>query len=382
MDTITVRKEDQILMSLVHYFVTKESYSPILVQGVKDEIWLEKLDGPYRVIRINSNHIHNDEQLKFDQYKIKNILKQIKKKTLSFRVNALNINLNADYLESNNVIKNIDTIKINELSDITKNELLLDVFPNLKDNLIEENNGLDLILNVTKDINEKTERENKRFEKLFSPKICYCTYVTIALCIIGYLLTIYVSHRYGSWNYALHVLGATSKAYLKQGQIYRLITYAFLHADIIHLLTNMYALLIIGAQVEARFGKIRYLIISLISAVGGALLSAALSNGASVGISGAIFGLLGALLYFGLRFRLYLKTSLVNQIIPVIILNLFIGIIFTSIDTSCHIGGLICGYLAAMMVGIPEDDKKTDRINGPILLIIFLLFLTYLVFFR
>ena len=84
-------------MSLVHYFVTKENYSPIFVQGVKDEIWLEKLDGPYRVIRINSNRIFNNEQFKFDQFRIKNILKQIKRKTLSFTINALNINLNDTY---------------------------------------------------------------------------------------------------------------------------------------------------------------------------------------------------------------------------------------------------------------------------------------------
>ena len=83
MDKVNVRKQDQILMSLVHYFVTKEGYAPIFVQGVKDEIWLEKVDGPYRIIRINNNYIHNEEQYNFEQFKIKNIMKQIKRKTLS-----------------------------------------------------------------------------------------------------------------------------------------------------------------------------------------------------------------------------------------------------------------------------------------------------------
>ena len=83
---MNLRKEDQILMSLVHYFVTKENYSPIFVQGVRDEIWLEKIDGPYRVIRINSNRIFNDEQFRFDQFRIKGILRQIKRKTLSFSI--------------------------------------------------------------------------------------------------------------------------------------------------------------------------------------------------------------------------------------------------------------------------------------------------------
>ena len=59
MANIAIDKKDQIVMSLVHFFVTKENYAPILVQGVKNEIWLQNLDGPYKVIRINSNYIHN-----------------------------------------------------------------------------------------------------------------------------------------------------------------------------------------------------------------------------------------------------------------------------------------------------------------------------------
>ena len=73
MEKVNVRKQDEILMSLVHYFVTKEGYAPIYVQGVKDEIWLENIDGPYRIIRINSNYIHNEEQYKYDEVKIRNI---------------------------------------------------------------------------------------------------------------------------------------------------------------------------------------------------------------------------------------------------------------------------------------------------------------------
>ncbi|UKI28500.1 MAG: hypothetical protein L6V78_06200 [Clostridium sp.] len=52
-------------------FVTEEDYEPILVNGVKNEIWLENLEAPYKVVRINSNYIHNDEQYKFDVFKIK-----------------------------------------------------------------------------------------------------------------------------------------------------------------------------------------------------------------------------------------------------------------------------------------------------------------------
>ena len=383
MDGVTVRKQDQILMSLVHYFVTKENYSPIYVHGVKDEIWLEKLDGPYRVIRINTNHIFNDEQFKYDQYKIDNILKQIKKKTMSWNVNALNINLNEDEgVNDDNGLKNIDNLKVKDLIEFQNNQAVLDIFPNLKGNLIEDVKGLDLIFNVTKDINAKTERENKKFERIFSPKVPYITYFIMFICIVLYLLLYLLGDGGGPTTLNLLRLGANNVDLLKAGQLYRLITYAFLHGSFAHIACNMYSLYVVGTQVESKFGKGRFLLVYLISAIAGGLTSAAFGNVISVGASGALFGLLGSLVYFGIRFRLYLKDSLRTSIIPVIILNLFIGFVVPGIDNFCHIGGLIAGFLATMAVGIPEEKNKRDTINGWLLLLMFFCFLVYLVFFR
>ena len=378
MDKVNVRKQDQILMSLVHYFVTKEGYAPIFVQGVKDEIWLEKVDGPYRIIRINNNYIHNEEQYNFEQFKIKNIMKQIKRKTLSFTINTLNIDLNvADRVEVKNE-KNVDNISIHELSEVQKNKDILSVFPNIKTDLFEGNDSLDLIINVTKDINNKTESDNKKFEKIFSKKKLFVTYILMGLCFLMYIVTLIM----GSSNVTYLILGANYAPLVKNGEIFRLITYAFLHGSIIHLVVNMYSLFIAGRQVENNFGKVRLLIIYFISALSGGLLSALFSDGISIGASGAIFGLLGALVYFGLQFRLYLTDALVSKIIPIIIINLLIGFTVTGIDNACHIGGLIGGFLAAMAVGVPEVDNKKDRINGIILLVIYTLFISYLLFFR
>lgn len=378
MDKVNVRKQDQILMSLVHYFVTKEGYAPIFVQGVKDEIWLEKVNGPYRIIRINNNYIHNEEQYNFDQFKIKNIMKQIKRKTLSFTINTLNIDLNvADRVEVKNE-KNVDNISIHELSEVQNNKDIVSVFPNIKTDLFEGNNSLDLIINVTKDINNKTESDNKKFEKIFSKKKLFVTYILMGLCFLMYLVTLIM----GESNATYLILGANYAPLVKNGQIFRLITYAFLHGGIIHLLVNMYSLFIVGRQVENNFGKVRLLIIYFVSALTGGLLSALFSDGFSIGASGAIFGLLGALLYFGLQFRLYLTDAIVSKIIPIIVLNLIIGFTVTGIDNACHIGGLIGGFLASMAVGVPEVNNKKDRINGIILLVIFTLFVSYLLFFR
>ncbi len=377
MERVNVRKQDEILMSLVHFFVTKEGYTPIFVQGVKDEIWLENIDGPYRIIRINSNYIHNEEQYKFDQFKIKNIVAQIKKKTLSFKVNALNIELNVSDRVKVESVKNVDNININALEDIKKNEYIINVFPDLKNDLTEKM-GLDLLLNVASDINHKTESDNKKFEKIFSKKKILITYILIFLCIIMYGVTVLM----GDSNLVYITLGANNKILVKNGQIFRLITYAFLHGSLIHLITNMYSLWIIGNQVENNLGKVRMIIIYFVSALCGGMLSCIFNDGISVGASGAIFGLMGALVYFGMHYRLYLHDALKNKLIPVILVNLIIGFSITGIDNYCHIGGLIGGFLASMACGVPESKNKLEKVNGIILLLIFILFMSYLIWFR
>ena len=67
----TINRKDLIVMKLLHYFITKRNYSPIILQGAEDEIWLENLDSDYKIVRIVSNYIHNDEQLDFDLFKTK-----------------------------------------------------------------------------------------------------------------------------------------------------------------------------------------------------------------------------------------------------------------------------------------------------------------------
>ena len=159
MSNVLIRKSDQVMMSLVHYFVTKENYAPINVQGVKDEIWLENLNGPYRIIRISCNSIINEEQFEFDIFKMKHIMRQIKKKTMSFKINALNICLDLSKKVDEGNIKNIETIRVEDIKDIFNSEIVKS-FPSIKNELLETDDGLELIINVTNDINEKTEKEN------------------------------------------------------------------------------------------------------------------------------------------------------------------------------------------------------------------------------
>ena len=382
MSSVIVRENDQIMMSLVHYFVTKCNYAPIHVQGVKDEIWLENLEGPYRIIRISSNSIINEEQFKFDIFKMEHIMKQIKKKTLSFKVNALNICLNMDTKIVNNN-KYINTITVNSLESIKTNEDIQKVFPGINNELITTNDGLELIINVTNDINEKTEEENRKFEKVFSPKKLIVTKVIFVLCIAMYIVTAIYNEKILEFDPgALANLGGNAIILVKAGEIWRLITATFLHTGIIQLLVNMYSLAILGSQLETFIGKIKFLFIYLVSAITGNLLSLIFlgENVVSVGASSALFGLLGALLYFGYHYRLYLNDAIRKQLIPVVLVNLLLGL-YVGADLFAHIGGLVGGYLAAMAIGIDNKSQKRDMINGWIVLIVLIAFLSYIVFF-
>ena len=379
MNLNVANKSDEIVMALIHYFITVENYSPIVVKGVKDEVWLENLDGPYRIIRINSNYIHNREQFEFDLFKTSKVMEQIKKKTLSFNMNALNILLNVSDNVDCEENKNINSIKVEEIDQIVEEKRLTEIFPKLKNKLIRDKEGIDLIVSVTNDINAKTSKENEAFAKVFQPKKIIMTPILIALCIFVFI-SMYVFGNGSEDVRTLLLFGANYRPLIQLGQVWRLASSMFLHIGFLHLLVNMYALWIIGSQLENFLGKFKFLVVYLGSGILGSLLSVVIHSSISAGASGAIFGLLGSLLYFGYHYRLYLGTVLKTQVIPIILINLLIGFMFSGIDNYAHIGGLVGGYLITMIVGVPGKTKKSDRINGSIVLVLLVAFLFYMLF--
>ena len=372
---MTISKTDEITMRLVHYFVTMENYQPIVVNGLENEIWLENLDNEYRVIRINANYIHNQEQLDFDEYKAKSIIKQIKKKTLSFKINYLTILLDANEDLKIDDEENKNYITINEVEEI--NAKLDNLFPTIKNDNISSDDAMNFFIKVTNDINESTERKSQQYEKTFGKKFIFVTYLLIAINVIIFILQMIGIVKTSQF-------GMNSEL-VKGGEYYRIITSAFLHGGVIHLLCNMYSLYVIGTQLETVLGKIKFSLVYILSIIAASLLSGVINAGSgimSVGASGAIFGLLGALLYFGYHYRLYLGNAIVYQILPVIGINLIIGFTTPGIDNWAHLGGLAGGYLAGMIVGINDKKNTLDRVNGIIVSILLYGFLTYMLFFR
>lgn len=379
-ENVIIDKKDLMIMKLLHYFVTEEDYNPIILHGVNDEIWLENLNNPYKVVRIVNHYIHNNEQLSFDNFKVKQITNKLKSKTLSRKMKVLNIYLDLGETVNLTSDSESESVVVKKITDL-KNEHLISVFPDILTKTKYEEKGMELFAKITNDINNANKEKTKKLDKIFSIKKPIITYCIIALCILAFIL-MYIFGNGSSDNLTLIKFGANLDILtVGLGEYFRLITCSFLHIGIFHLLFNMYALYVIGSQAESFFGKIKYLIIYLFSAVSASLLSLMFSaNVISAGASGAIFGLMGALLYFGYHYRIYLGNVIKSQIIPIIVINLLFGFLVSGVDNAAHIGGLIGGFLMAMVLGVPEHNDKSSRINGMILLLIYLAFVIYMVF--
>lgn len=372
---------DEVVLKLLHYFITDKGYNPIVLHGAQNEIWLEKINSDYKIIRIVTNYIHNDEQYSFDNFKTKQILKKVKKQTLCVNMNLLNIFLNlgdnVHFEEIHN--RNLSAISIESIDDLSKYDFIKENFPDINENTNFKEEGLELFLKITEDINRKNLEESKNVEKVFKIKKPVITYGIILINIIVFIL-MYIIGDGSTDPYTLIKFGANYKGSVINHEFYRLLTCAFIHIGFMHIIINTYSLYVIGVQLESYFGKLKYLIIYLFSAISASLMSVILTDSISAGASGALFGLLGALLYFGYHYRVFLGGVLKSQIIPLIIVNLAFGFMMSGVDNAAHIGGLIGGFLIAKAVGVPEKSEKVDIINGIIMSIIYICFLFYLSF--
>lgn len=383
MEEIILGKNDEIVMKLLHYFITEEGYNPIILHGAKDEIWLENMDGEYEIIRIVSGYIHNNEQLSFDLFKTKQILKKIKKSTFTLKVNTLSLFVNLGdnvNLEEFNNINKIDIANIKNINDLTKYDFITNTFPTITIETDFKEEGMNLFFKITEEIAKKNQESTVKAEDVFKKKKSLITPILIVTNIIVFLL-MYILGNGSEDASTLVDFGANVRSLIKSGEYYRLITSAFLHIGLIHLACNMYALHIIGSQIENFYGKTKYILIYLFSAICGGLLSMTCHSTITAGASGAIFGLFGSLLYFGYHYRVYLGTVMRSQVMPLIIFNLALGFMLPGIDNAAHIGGLIGGTLMSACLGVKYKTSNFERTNGIIITSIFTAFLIYLAFF-
>lgn len=152
---------------------------------------------------------------------------------------------------------------------------------------------------------------------------------------------------------------------LQQGEIFRMVTSIFLHFGMSHLANNMLVLFVLGGRLERVTGKIKFLLIYFIGGIGGNLLSLYLDMksmdfAVSAGASGAIFAVMGAMIYAIIRHKGRIEDLSARQIIIMAAFSLYFGFTSSGVDNAAHIGGLICGFLAAVLLYHPRNMQKTE----------------------
>ncbi len=201
-------------------------------------------------------------------------------------------------------------------------------------------------------------------------KVPIVTYILIAINILVWLGAILYQKSTGlNDNEVILKFGAKFNPLIMDGEYWRLITPAFLHFSLMHLLVNMFSLFIIGPQIEMFFGKVKCVLIYIIAGFFGNLASFIFSQDLSLGASGAVFGFMGVLVYIWQKNRNSLDKSYILWVAGTIAYNIFYGFSKSGIDNFAHIGGLIGGYTAAVIVGFTAGKKNiTSRTIAAVLI--------------
>ncbi|NLB70789.1 MAG: rhomboid family intramembrane serine protease [Chloroflexi bacterium] len=213
-------------------------------------------------------------------------------------------------------------------------------------------------------------------------------WVILAVTVVFYIIQVLFEQTAG-FDIPFLFLGKINEAILA-GQFWRLITPVFLHGGILHLLSNMYGLYILGRNNETVNGHIRFGILYFLGAFGGNVLSFVLGEYNSLGASTAIFGLLAAEAVFIWQNRSFFGNragASLRSIVMVLLINLMIG--FSSggvIDNWGHLGGLIAGFFFSYLAGarwkiVPNEsgypaltDKRETKDVVMAMLLVFVAF--------
>lgn len=188
------------------------------------------------------------------------------------------------------------------------------------------------------------------------------TYLIIAINVVIFILETLSG---GSTNQTVaSAYGAMYTPLVYNGQYYRLFTSMFLHFGVAHIAMNMYSFLNIGPSIEMLYGKIKFLIIYLLSGISGNLLVYFIdihrgTYALNAGASGAIFGILGAYVALALSSRFRNSLSLRSVLISVVI-ALLPGFFISGISLTAHVGGLVGGFLVALIL-LPTIGPKRPK---------------------
>lgn len=341
--------------------VLMSEYSYVTIYGLNNsvgngkEIWMYNSNNEYKVIRISLSSAENFfyDKNQFDlMYSQAKVLINEDYKVLHIFINTNNYD---ETLLDGNYI-NIEEGFISGSSAIQSFNKLIGSVKTVSDIKIEIKRLNDRVKAFHRNRRKKMLKDNSL--RLLPVK------VIMAICLVVYLLSVYISKDYSSIT-SYVVLGGLYKTFtIGLNQTFRLITYSFVHGGLLHLLCNMYALYIVGQFICLRYDPISFLFILFSSIfMGGITQTLLFENTVCVGMSAGIYGL------FFVYIASVIKDRMANlqQLLPIILINLSLNFLSQTAWVA-HLGGLMGGMVAFLII----SKEKKERL-GPIILYVVLI---------
>jgi len=356
------------LYTLVDYFVRHEDFQLLYMNGKTDEVWLQKQKKQQStVMRFIQKEFDWKNHLKND---IAKVFQRVT--TLKHIFKGKNIEVYNVYINENEPVDEWETLKKPMLLK-EKKHVRMKVFYLSKEHLAQEKTRLFEQFPAEepsfKEIPSDKTKENaiKMYKRYFLTSLKQKTqdvqktlsygkprmvYFFMMINILLFLGLEFIGDS--TSRHSLIELGAISPPLLQEGEWWRLLTGMFLHIGWVHLFVNMLALYYLGIVAEKIYGSIRFSIIYILAGLGGGIASFALNNAVSAGASGALFGLFGGLLYFTLLHKRLVNAAFKTNLMLILFINLLLGFIIPNIDLSAHLGGLVFGFVSAVLTSLPN----------------------------
>jgi membrane associated rhomboid family serine protease len=214
-------------------------------------------------------------------------------------------------------------------------------------------------LQYQKDEETQPEQESEDAEH-GPPVVAPVPIFTFAL--LGCIAAVMLAQFAAGIEPSIYQAGFVKQAFLHDGEYWRILTGATMHAGLLHVGMNGYALYSFGRLIELLSNRAHLAIVFLISAVGGGVLSLIfVPEGISVGASGGIVGLIGYLAVYAFRRRAFISAEFRKSLLINIGFILVFGLVlYQVIDNFWHIGGLITGAVYGF-IQIPGDEYVDPR---------------------
>ncbi|MBD5136002.1 MAG: rhomboid family intramembrane serine protease [Lachnospiraceae bacterium] len=284
--------------------------------------------------------VNNYGGVKFVGEQLKEIAFQVERKFLLQGKRYVNIQfiLLSDDIDRDRMINQVEDVHF-WLLDMSSNRLI-----------VYENE-----LKEFEDLRENLENQIENMEFPQKNKKYSLPYVNICIIMMNIIIFI-ILEVHGSTldsEYMTKYGAANWQLIFEDGQYYRLFTSMFLHFGAAHLINNMFSLFIVGNQVEKIYGKVKYIIIYIISGLGAGLLSDLYYMKinqivVSAGASGAIFGIIGAMMVGTYFYNRMEGRGIGSRFLLLLLMALYSG--SANVDNMAHVGGFITGTVISSLI--------------------------------